>query len=102
MKIVLLSQALPYLPSRGGFRLYGANLIHHLSQRHTIELISLLEEGDGDHLDWPRQYCSAVSTIPKAKGSILGRLANVCSAYLRGRPLKGRKRVAVALRAGVA
>src|SRR6266481_4320830 len=102
MNIGFVSQALPYLPSRGGFRLYGANLMRHLSQRHTIELISLLEEGDGDHLDWPRQYCSDVLTVPKANGNIVRRLANVTSAYLWGRPLVGAKEIAAALRAGVA
>ena len=37
MNIGLVSQALPYLPSRGGFRLYGGNLIRHLSRRHRID-----------------------------------------------------------------
>src|ERR1700676_4756004 len=102
MRICFLSQALPHLPSRGGFRLYGANLIRHLSQRHTIELISLLEDGDKDHLDWPRQYCSEVLTIPKANVNIVRRIANVSSAYLWGKPLVGAKEIAAALRAGVA
>lgn len=31
MKIGVVSRALPYLPSRGGFRLYGGNLIRRLS-----------------------------------------------------------------------
>ncbi len=42
MNIGLVSQALPYLPSRGGFRLYGGNLIRHLSRRHQIHLVSML------------------------------------------------------------
>src|SRR3990172_4601833 len=45
MIVSFVSQALPYLPSRGGFRLYGGNLIRHLSRRHEIHLISLLVEG---------------------------------------------------------
>src|SRR5712691_9989669 len=102
MNIGWISQSLPYLPSRGGFRLYGANLIRQLSQRHTIDLISLLEEGDRDHLDWPRRYCGHVSCVPKSNGSTVQRCANITSAYLWGRPLAGRDAVAAALRAGVA
>jgi glycosyltransferase involved in cell wall biosynthesis len=102
MRICFLSQALPYLPSRGGFRLYGANLMRHLSQRHNIELISLLEDGDEDHLDWPRQYCSDVLAVPKVNANIVRRLANVSSGYLWGRPLVGAREIAAPLQAGVA
>src|ERR1700730_6075441 len=102
MRICMVSQALPYLPSRGGFRLYGANLMRHLSRRHSIDLISLLEDGDKDHFDWPRRYCSDVLAVPNANGNIVRRLANVSSAYLRGRPFVGAKEIAGALRAGVA
>lgn len=102
MRLCFLSQTLPYLPSNGGFRLYGANLIRHLSQRHAVELVSLLEEDDENHLDWPRQYCSDVLGVPKANGSVPRRFANISSAYLRGRPFAGRKEIATALRAGVA
>jgi glycosyltransferase involved in cell wall biosynthesis len=102
MRICFLSQALPYLPSRGGFRLYGANLIRHLAQRHTIELISFLEPGDEEHLDWPRPYCGSIQCFPLPNGGVVRRFANVSSAYVWGRPLAGRKEVAAALRAGVA
>jgi len=102
MNIGFISQALPYLPSRDGFRLYGANLIRQLSQRHRIELISLFEEGEEHYLDWPRQYCSTVSTIPKTNGSLLRRFSNVCAAYVWGRPLASRREMEAALRAGVA
>lgn len=102
MNIGFVSQALPYLPSHGGFRLYGANLIRQLSQRHPIDLVSLLEDGDKDHLDWPRQYCRSVSYVPKARGSVARRFANVSSSYLRGRPLVGAKEIAAAIRTGVA
>src|ERR1700687_672767 len=102
MNIGIVSQALPFLPSRGGFRLYGANLMRHLSQRHTIELISLLEDGDEEHLDWPRQYCSDVLAVPNTNLNVVRRLANVASAYLWVRPLVGAKEIATMLRAGVA
>lgn len=57
MNIGFITEALPYVPSSGGFRLYAANLIRCLSRRHSIHLVSVLREQDAEHLDWPRQYC---------------------------------------------
>src|SRR5579863_3449422 len=101
MRICFISQALLYLPSRDGFRLYGANLIRQLSKRHEVDLISLLEPGDAEHLDWARAHCGDVQGIPKEKESILGRFENVASAYLRGRPLSGREEIEAAVHAGI-
>jgi glycosyltransferase involved in cell wall biosynthesis len=98
VRIGFLSQALPYLPSRGGFRLYGANLIRVLSRRHEIHLVSLLADDDADHLDWARRYCASVETIPvRSAGRLLTPLS-LLSAHLWGRPLRHRWRVARTLR----
>lgn len=98
MKIGLVSQALPYLPSRGGFRLYGGNLIRHLSRRHEIHLVSMLIEDDEKHLDWARQYCASVTTIPEARFRRLLTVPSVMSGLLFGRPLHLRRAMAQALR----
>jgi len=100
VKIGFVSEALPYLPSRGGFRLYGGNLLRRLSQRHQIDLISFLEDGDDQHFDWPRQYCSSVTPIPRADSSLPMRLVNVASAHLWGKQLHGRRRLEHLLREG--
>jgi len=100
MNIAVLSQALPYLPSRGGFRLYGANLIRTLSKRHEIHLVSLLENDDVQHLEWPRRYCTSVSTIPVNAASFPQRLANFVSATARGRPTHNREPLAATLQTG--
>lgn len=102
MRIGLISDALPYLPSRGGFRLYGGNLIRQLSRRHTIDLISFVRDDDAQHLDWPKQYCASVHTIPANGRSLPKRLANVVAAHLWGRPLVGRRQLLALLRDGVA
>lgn len=99
MRIGFVSQALPYLPSRGGFRLYGANLIRVLSRRHEIHLVSLLTDDDADHLDWARQYCVSVEAIPVQRAGKLLTPVSLLSAHLWGRPLRHRQRVARALRA---
>ena len=102
MNIGFVSEALPYLPSRGGFRLYGGNLIRCLSRRHTIDLIAFLRDDDEQHLNWPRQYCASVSGLPGNGASMPMRLANVGSAYLWGAPIVGRKQLAARLQEGLA
>ncbi len=93
MKIGLLSQALPYLPSRGGFRLYGANLIRWLSKRHEIDLISLLQDDDDEHLEWAQQFCVSTTWIPTQRARLPQRIANTLSTYLRGTPLRYRAKL---------
>ena len=101
MNIGWVSQALPYLPSRGGFRLYGGNLIRQLCRRHRVDLVSLLIEDDAAHLDWPAQYCASVSTIPVRRASLPMQLANVVSAHLWGRPIHYRRELDAIVRAAM-
>ena len=101
MKIGLISEALPYLPSRGGFRLYGGNLIRCLSKRHQIDLISLLRDDDEQHLDWPKQYCASVTAIPADGVGVGSRLTNFVSSTLWGKPLNHRSELGAILQDGV-
>ncbi|MGH9198536.1 MAG: hypothetical protein ACRD1T_22740, partial [Acidimicrobiia bacterium] len=98
MNIGFVSQALPYLPSRGGFRLYGGNLIRHMSKRHQIHLVSMLIDDDPDHLDWARRYCASLTAIPAARSGKLLAPASALSAHLWGRPLQQRRRMHEVLR----
>jgi glycosyltransferase involved in cell wall biosynthesis len=94
MNIGLVSQALPYLPSRGGFRLYGGNLIRHLSRRHRIDLVAMLIEDDEAHLDWAKEYCASIRTIRVSRsGKLLAPLSAI-TAHLWGRPLQQRRAMA--------
>lgn len=90
MNICMVSQALPYLPSRGGFRLYGANLIRCLSKRNRIDLFSLLVDGDSEHLDWPRRYCDQIHTIEAGHPKLPMRAVNFVAGYLSGNTLHHR------------
>jgi glycosyltransferase involved in cell wall biosynthesis len=94
MRIGLVSQALPYLPSRGGFRLYGANLIRQLARRHEIHLVSLLIEDDAEHLDWPRRHCASVRTVPVGRHRQLVAPLSALAAHLWGKPLQQRRAMA--------
>ncbi len=93
MKIGWVSQALPYLPARDGFRITAGNLIRSLSSRHQIDLISLLENGDAEHLDWARQYCASVNTIPVERQDLHSRALNFFSTSLWGKPLHYRSQL---------
>ncbi len=101
MKIGLMSQALPYLPSRGGFRLYGANLIRWLSRCHEIDLISLLQDDDDEHLEWAQQFCVSTTWVPTQRAPLPQRIANILSSYLRGTPLRYRARLRSILSEGL-
>jgi glycosyltransferase involved in cell wall biosynthesis len=101
MNIGFFSQALPYLPSRGGFRLYGANLIRCLAKRHRIDLIALMQDGDEHHLDWPKQFCGSVQTIRATGNSMPKRLASFASNTVWGKPLNHRADVGTILREGL-
>lgn len=101
MNIGLLSEALPYLPSVGGFRLYSANLMRQLGARHQIDLVTLLPGGDGAHLEWPRQYCRSVHAIPLGPRGLPSRIANLASTYGRGQALYPRQEISSALENGL-
>ncbi len=101
MRIGWISQALPYLPCREGFRLYGGNLLKRLSERHQIDLISLMVEDDKDHLDWAAHFCASVQTIPTVDHSAAGKLANAFSAFLSARALHYRHELNALLQHGI-
>ena len=69
MRILLVSEMIPYLPSHDGFRLIPANLIRHLCDRHEIHLIALSHEGESEEQsEWSRAYCRSVSRLPSGTG----------------------------------
>lgn len=62
MKILLVSEMIPCLPSHDGFRLIPANLIRNLCQRHEIHLVALSYGKEREEQsEWPRAYCKSVS-----------------------------------------
>ena len=62
MRILLVSEMIPWLPSHDGFRVSPANLIRNLSDRHEIHLIALSRGGEGkEQSQWSREYCRSFS-----------------------------------------
>ncbi len=70
MRVLMVSEAVPCLPSHDGFRLIPANLIRNLFERHEIHLIALSRDGEGEEQsEWPRAYCRSVSIFRCADGT---------------------------------
>lgn len=70
MKILLVSEMIPCLPSHDGFRLIPANLIRNLWERHEIHLIALSQgEEDEKQAQWSCAYCKSVSIFRSDHGS---------------------------------
>ena len=75
MKIVMISQMVPYLPCYDGFRLIPANFLRLLSERHEYHLFAFTDgEDTEDQLHWARRYCATVTHIkPPVQRGILAR-----------------------------
>lgn len=102
MNLLFVTQALPYLPAQDGFRLYAANLLREFAQRHQVDLISLLQEDDDQHVDWCREYCASVTTFSAKETSNFFKPFQFAATYGLGRPLYGRREIAAEIRRGLA
>lgn len=98
MKIGFVSQTLPYLPARDGFRVYGANLIRVLSKRHEIELVSIVHSTEECKLDWASSYCKSVRALHVGFRSPWKKITNFASSYGAGKPLVCRDQLRTLLR----
>ena len=84
MRVLMVSQAVPYLPCHDGFRLIPANLIRNLSDRHEIHLIALsADEESAEQSDWSRSYCKSIS-IFRSETGIRGRARAITGAVDSG------------------
>src|ERR1700687_1043520 len=102
MNLLFVTQALPYLPAQDGFRLYAANLLREFARRHRVDLISLLQEDDAQHMDWCQEHCASISTFSAGETSALFKPFQFAATYALGRPLHPRRKVVQAIRRGFA
>lgn len=93
MNIIFIAQALPFIPAHDGFRLYGANLIRCLSKRHTIDLISLAQPDEREHLRWAERYCHTIAIAGLHRPQLTERVKNIASTYAAGKPLLFRREI---------
>jgi glycosyltransferase involved in cell wall biosynthesis len=63
MRVLFISQMVPYLPCNDGFRLIPANILKNLSGNHEIHLISLGGKESVEQINWSKAYCASIATI---------------------------------------
>lgn len=70
MRILLVSEMVPWLPCHDGFRVSPANLVHHLADRkNEVHLIALANGRESkEQLEWARPYCGSYSIFPPGSG----------------------------------
>lgn len=74
MKILLLTQVLPYPPDSGP-KVKTLNVIKYLARRHQLTLISFVRGDQSKDVEALRKYCRAVHTVPIERKPLLDGLA---------------------------
>jgi glycosyltransferase involved in cell wall biosynthesis len=80
MRILFVSEMVPWLPCHDGFRVSPANLVRNLSERkNEVHLIALAQGGERkEQLEWARPYCRSFSVFP-AHGGMRARMRVIAS-----------------------
>jgi glycosyltransferase involved in cell wall biosynthesis len=69
MRILFVSEMVPWLPCHDGFRVSPANLVRQLSDRNEVHLIALSHGGEtSEQSEWARPYCKSFSVFPTSRG----------------------------------
>ena len=87
MKILIISDALPYPPDEGEkIRLF--NIIKNISQLHEVSLITLIEpQHEKQYITELRKYCSRVNTVFLKKRSKFHHIPGLIQYLISGEPL---------------
>lgn len=84
MKVLFLTQVLPYPPDSGP-KVKTWNVLKYLTQRHEVTLASFVRGDQSADVAHLRRYCRAVYTAPMERGVVRDGLAMACS-LLTGQP----------------
>jgi sugar transferase (PEP-CTERM/EpsH1 system associated) len=84
MKILLVTQVLPYPPDSGP-KVKTWNVLKYLAQRHEVTLVSFIRGDQSAEVEHLRRYCSAVYTVPMERGAMRDGLA-MARSLLSGQP----------------
>ena len=69
MKILLLTQVLPYPPDSGP-KVKTWNVLKYLAQHHEVTLVSFVRGDQSEDVHQLRKYCQAVHTVPMVRSAI--------------------------------
>lgn len=65
MRVLMVSQMTPFLPTHDGFRLLPAHLLAELGARCTLGLVAATSPAETpDQHRWARRYCAEVTLVP--------------------------------------
>lgn len=84
MKVLLLTQVLPYPPDSGP-KVKTWNVLKYLTQHHEVTLASFVRGDQSAEIKHLEQYCHAVHTVPMERSPLLDGQALVRS-LLNGQP----------------
>lgn len=84
MRVLLLTQVLPYPPDSGP-KVKTWNVLKYLVQRHKVTLVSFVRGDQSDAVAHLAEYCHAVHTVPMERGALRDGLAMLRS-LSTGRP----------------
>jgi glycosyltransferase involved in cell wall biosynthesis len=84
MKILLLTQVLPYPPDSGP-KVKTWNVLKYLAQQHAVTLVSFVRGDQSADVAHLRRYCAAVHTVPITRGALPDGLALLRS-LVNGQP----------------
>jgi len=84
MRVLLLTQVLPYPPDSGP-KVKTWNVLKYLSERHEVTLVSFVRGDQSADVARLRRYCRAVHTVPMKRGVVRDGLAMALS-LLSGQP----------------
>ncbi|MBI1881244.1 MAG: glycosyl transferase family 1, partial [Chloroflexi bacterium] len=74
MKVLLLTQVLPYPPDSGP-KAKTWNVLKYLAQHFEVTLVSFVRGDQTAEVEYLRQYCRSVHTVPMDRGPIQDGLA---------------------------
>jgi glycosyltransferase involved in cell wall biosynthesis len=84
MKVLLLTQVLPYPPDSGP-KVKTWNVLKYLAQHHDLTLVSFVRGDQSAEVKHLQSYCHAVHTVPMERGIVPDGLAMLRS-MLTGQP----------------
>lgn len=74
MKVLLLTQVLPYPPDSGP-KVKTWNVLKYLARQHEVTLVSFVRGDQAAEAEHLRQYCRAVHTVPMDRSALQDGLA---------------------------
>jgi len=84
MKVLLLTQVLPYPPDSGP-KVKTWNVLKYLARQHDVALVSFVRGDQSDDVRHLEKYCHAVYTVPMERGALRDGLA-MARSLLSGQP----------------